>query len=226
MLSLKGKVAIITGSEGDIGKALVKKFKKEGATVYGFDSKNRDDITAWEVIRKKIDKIAKKEKHIDILINNAGIHNVIEDKKYYYPYQIIDINLIAPEFLTRRVSKYMIKGGSVINITSLRSEVAGENNPYYGATKGGLKILTKCLARDYAPKNIRVNNVGFGYIKTAMTTHGWTHNRKKIEDRTMLGRWGKPEDVTGMIAFLCTPEASYITGTDIYIDGGFLAKGL
>ena len=221
------KVAIITGSEGDIGKALVKKFEEVGYKVYGFDIKKGDDITKWKEIREKIFNIGKKEHYIDVLINNAGINNVENiDKESFDPYIMLNVNVVAPEFLSRCVLKYMKRGGSIINITSLWSEIAGEDNPFYGISKGGLKILTKCIARDMAKYNIRCNNVGFGYIKTSMTKNGWKNKRKEIANKTMLGRWGKPSDVVGIIAFLCSDEAKYITGQDIYVDGGWLAKGL
>ena len=119
-----------------------------------------------------------------------------------------------------------VGGGSIINITSLNSEIAFPNNPAYVSTKGGLKQLTKSLALDLGKYNIRVNNLGPGYIKTNMTKFGWKNNRKKIEDRTILGRWGEPRDLVGTIIFLLSDASSYITGQDIYVDGGYLTKGL
>ena len=133
----------------------------------------------------------------------------------------------APYELSRKVAKYMkVSGGSIINITSLNSELAFPSNPAYVSTKGGLKQLTKSLAVDLGKYNIRVNNVGPGYIKTNMTKQGWKKNRKQIEDRTILGRWGEPEDLVGTIVFLLSSASSYITGQDIYVDGGYLTKGL
>ena len=120
----------------------------------------------------------------------------------------------------------MKKSGVIINITSINAEFAFPNNPAYIYTKGGLKQLTKSLAVDLGKYNIRVNNVGPGYIKTNMTKQGWKKNRKQIEDRTILGRWGEPEDLVGTIVFLLSSASSYITGQDIYVDGGYLTKGL
>ena len=137
------------------------------------------------------------------------------------------VNLKAPFELSREVARYMKNsGGSIINITSLNSELGFPNNPAYVAMKGGLKQLTKSLAVDLGKYNIRVNNVGPGYIKTNMTKQGWKNNRKEIEDRTILGRWGRPEELVGTIVFLLTSASSYITGQDIYVDGGYLTKGL
>ncbi len=117
-------------------------------------------------------------------------------------------------------------GGSIINITSLNAELAFPDNPAYVAFKGGLKQLTKSLALDLGKYNIRVNNIGPGYMRTNMTKKGWANNRKLIEDRTILGRWGTPDDLIGTAIFLLSSASSYITGQDIYVDGGYLTKGL
>ena len=117
-------------------------------------------------------------------------------------------------------------GGSIINITSLNAELAFPDNPAYVAFKGGLKQLTKSLALDLGKYNIRVNNLGPGYIRTNMTKKGWANNRKKIEEKTILGRWGEPKDLVGTIIFLLSNASSYITGQDIYVDGGYLVNGL
>ena len=211
------KVVIITGSEGDIGKALVKKFKKESYIVYGWDLKTGVNITKGYSVGKALTSIVKKHTKIDVLVNNAGVTSGLWNN-------IQEINLQAPYNLSTVISDYMPKGSSIVNITSLWSEFGFKNNPAYGASKGGLKSLTKCLAADLAP-NIRVNSVGFGYIQTKMTEYSWKNRRKLIEDKTLLKRWGKPEDVVGLIYFLCTNEASYITGQNFMIDGGWTAWG-
>jgi len=226
--SLNKKKVIITGGSGDIGKALMQRFLDEGCLVASFDKKTGQDITNSAVLKKHIDTLGKEHGTIDILINNAGItgKDIPDEEKTQ---RMIATNLIAPLNLTNYVVPYMKKnGGSIINITSLWSELGGENNPLYGMTKGGLKTLTKCLAYDLAEFNIRVNNVGFGYIKTSMTSRSWENKirRREIAKRTMLGRWGEPKDVCGVVAFLCSDEAEYITGQDYYVDGGFLAKGI
>ena len=117
-------------------------------------------------------------------------------------------------------------GGSIVNITSLNSELAFPNNPAYVSMKGGLKQLTKSLALDLGKYNIRVNNIGPGYIKTNMTKNSWKNKRQEIEDRTILGRWGEPKDLIGTAVFLLSPASDYITGQDIYVDGGYLTKGM
>ena len=120
------------------------------------------------------------------------------------------------------------KGGSVINITSLNAELGFSNNPGYVSSKGGLKLLTKSFCLDYAKYKIRFNNLGPGYIKTKMTRKRYLNlkERKKRIDRIPLRRYGNPDDLIGPVLFLMADASSYMTGQDLYVDGGFLAKGI
>ena len=228
MFSVKNKVVIVTVSSGGNGSAIVKGLEKLGAIVEGGDLPSYD-ITTDKHRKLLVQQALNHTGKIDGLINCAGItrgNNVFDydDEDWENTYQV---NLKAPFELSREVARYMKNsGGSIINITSLNSELGFPNNPAYVAMKGGLKQLTKSLAVDLGKYNIRVNNVGPGYIKTNMTKQGWKNNRKEIEDRTILGRWGRPEDLVGTIVFLLTSASSYITGQDIYVDGGYLTKGL
>ena len=228
MFSVENKVIIVTGSSGGNGSAIVDGLKKLGATVLGYDLPFYD-ITSKSRLETLVSHALDWNGKIDGLINCAGItrgNDLFEytDKDWDDTYKV---NLKAPFELSREVAKHMKEnGGSIINITSLNSELGVRNNPAYVAMKGGLKQLTKSLAVDLGKYNIRVNNVGPGYIKTNMTKQGWKKNRKQIEDRTILGRWGEPEDLVGTIVFLLSSASSYITGQDIYVDGGYLTKGL
>ena len=113
--------------------------------------------------------------------------------------------------------------------------MAFPNNPAYPATKGGLKMLTKSFAYELGKHNIRVNNIGPGYFKTEFHKQdgrlqklNWEDRAilKERSDKTLLGRWGEPDDISGLAVFLCSDCSSYITGQDIYVDGGWLTKGL
>jgi len=228
MFSVKDKVIIVTGSNGGNGSAIVDGLEKLGAVVLGYDLPYWDvtnNLHLYHLVNNALNHSGK----IDGLINCAGItrgNDIFEytDKDWEDTYKV---NLKAPFKLSKEVAKHMKEnGGSIINITSLNSELGFPNNPAYVAMKGGLKQLTKSLAVDLGKYNIRVNNVGPGYIKTNMTKQGWKNNRKQIEDRTILGRWGEPEDLVGTIVFLLSSASSYITGQDIYVDGGYLTKGL
>ena len=228
MFSVKDKVIIVTGSKGGNGSAIVKGLKNLGAVVTEVDLPYWD-ITSNLHLYHLVDYTLEHNGKIDGLINCAGItrgNDLFEytDEDWEDTYKV---NLKAPFELSKEVAKHMKEnGGSIINITSLNSELGFPNNPAYVAMKGGLKQLTKSLAVDLGKYNIRVNNVGPGYIKTNMTKQSWKNNRKEIEDRTILGRWGEPEDLVGTIVFLLSSASSYITGQDIYVDGGYLTKGL
>ena len=121
-----------------------------------------------------------------------------------------------------------INKGSIINITSLGAERAFPNNPSYIASKSGLKMLTKFYAKSLGRYGVRANNVGPGYIVTEMTKKAYfdLQTKQAREKHTFLGRWGKPEDLVGVCVFLASDASSYITGQDIYVDGGWNSNGL
>lgn len=229
LFDLKDKVIIVTGSSGGNGSAIAKGLENIGAIVVKADLPDYD-ITKNEDLEKLIEVAITHNGKIHGLVNCAGVtygNNPTDysDDDWEKTYKV---NLKAPFDLSRKVAKVMQeeKDGSIINITSLNAELAFPNNPAYVSSKGALKQLTKSLALDLGKYNIRVNNIGPGYIKTNMTKKGWSQNRKKIEERTILGRWGEPEDLIGATIFLLSSASSYVTGQDIYIDGGYLAKGL
>lgn len=248
LFSVKGKRAIITGAKRGLGNCIAKALHDAGAEVLGVDKlefseepfdtytcniENKDDID--ELILYCKDKWNK----IDILINNAGVgfaHNLLD-----YPLDdwetTYKVNLLAPFLLTQGLAPLLIENGkgSIINVTSLNAEQAFPGNPAYPATKGGLKLMSKSFAYELGKDKIRVNNLGPGYFKTEFHRQGdrldklnWEESiiEKERSKKTLLGRWGVPEDVLGLVIFLCSDSSSYITGQDIYVDGGWLAKGL
>ena len=228
MFSLKDKIIIVTGANGGNGSTISDGLEEYGATVV------RADLPKYNVrnpiqLDMLVANALQYDNRIDGLVNCAGVThgNDIFDYTDDDWDDTYEVNLKAPYELSRKVAKHMKKtGGSIVNITSLNSELGFPNNPAYVAMKGGLKQLTKSLAVDLGKYNIRVNNVGPGYIKTNMTKKGWKYNREEIEKRTILGRWGEPKDLVGAIIFLLSGASEYITGQDIYIDGGYLTKGL
>lgn len=248
LFSLKGKIAIVTGTKRGIGFAIASALHNSGAEVLGVDKLEildvpyesyKCDIENHSDIQELIDYCKKKYNTIDILVNNAGVgfaHNFLE-----YPLEdwetTYKVNLLAPFLLTQGLSPLIIKNGkgSIINITSLNSEVAFPNNPAYPATKGGLKMMSKSFALELGKYNIRVNNIGPGYFKTEFHKQdgrleklNWEDSiiLKERSEKTILGRWGEPNDIVGLAVFLCSDSSSYITGQDIYVDGGWLTKGL
>ena len=132
--------------------------------------------------------------------------------------------------MSLEILRYMKKKrrGSIINITSINAEFGFPNNPAYVASKGGLKLLGKSLARDWGKYGIRINNLGPGYIITKMTEKSFKNKKTRLDRQknTMLNRWGEPEDLVGPCIFLASDASSYVTGQDIYVDGGWTANGI
>lgn len=247
LFSIKNKIVIITGAGRGIGNTIAKAFSTRGSIVYGIDlifksqekttpnlSYIKCDVTKQQDFDRMCDVIFKRHKKIDVLINCAGIS--LPSTKSYQIYskddwhKTIEVNLTASFYCTQSVIRKMIKNkqGSIINITSINAELGFPRNPSYVASKGGLKMLGKSFAKDWGKQGIRVNNVGPGYIKTDMTkkTYDNKKTKKERESHTMLGRWGYPEDLIGPCIFLASDASSYITGQDIYVDGGWTANGL
>lgn len=239
--SIENKVFIITGASSGIGKFLANSFSELGGIVYGITRKKQKnqsyiniicDINKTHKIKSIIRKIYLKEKKIDVLINNAGItyekKNLDTNMKYFD--QTISTNTKSPILIALEAYKYMSKKkcGSIINICSLSSKLGFPMNPSYVSSKAGLSMASKALAVDFGKNNIRVNNILPGYIKTKMTIKS-QNNKKRFnqrKNRTILNRWGNPSDLLGAVLFLSSDSSSYITGADIPVDGGWLAKGV
>lgn len=247
LFSVKNKVVIVTGGGKGLGKAVAIAMAKRGAIAYSLDKKfaepipqqlsknlfqKKCDITDKKAFESLVKQIFLKHKKIDTLFNIAGIGLKKSGIFYSDPNwnKTLEVNLTSPFHCSQSVIRYMIKNksGSIINFTSINAELAFPNNPAYVASKGGLKMLSKSLAKDWAKHGIRVNNIGPGYFKTDMTKESYENKqmRKKRTERTMLGRWGDMIDIIGPCIFLASDASSYITGQDIYVDGGWLANGL
>ena len=240
LFSLQDKVAIVTGTARGNGRAIAEGLINAGAIVIAIDIIEHEldcqtvkcDILNFNEISKIVDSTIERYGKIDILVNNAGVS--LGSKSDTYPDNLwektLAVNVSAPFRLTNLVAKSMKDNGSgsIINITSLNAELAFPKNPAYMASKGALKQLTKSLAYDLGQYGIRANNIGPGYIKTAMTDKSWNDSKMHSErrDRTILGRWGHPEDLIGAVIFLASNASSFVTGQDLYVDGGWLTKGL
>ncbi len=230
------KNIVITGVSSGIGFHLAKDLSKNH-NVYGLSRKkpkikNSNFIFLKTDLRnlKSLQSTLKKIKKVDVLINNAGISksnkkNFLEKFK-----DIVNVNLNIPYVLSENLKNKLKKSNnaSIINICSLGSHFGFSKNPGYVASKGGLFTLTKAMAMDYNHNRIRVNSVTPGYIKTKMTSRSYL-NRKKSKlrvNKTILKRWGNPEDIFGIVEYLISEKSSYVTGQDFKVDGGYTAKGL
>ena len=247
MLSVKDKVVIVTGAFRGNGFGIAKGLAQEGAIVYSYDPNYSDgevnfnndfyefkgDVLDSDRFSECCQKIIDQHHRIDALINNAGITKPAKDDQQYSDDdwdQTMSINLTSAFKLSKTVLSFMKeqKKGSIINITSLGAALGFPNNPAYIASKGGLKMLTKSFAYDAGKYGIRCNNIGPGYMKTDMTKGSYANEERRelMSQHTMLNRWGTPEDLVGPCAFLISDASNYITGQDIYVDGGWTASGL
>ena len=187
------------------------------------------DVTDEAQVVPAIDKIESGIGPIDVLINNAGMiaRGAFEDFDTTAWWNVVELNLKSPFIVSKAVGKKMIarKAGKIINITSLLSEGARPSISPYTASKGGLKMLTKAMAVEFAKHNIQVNAIGPGYFATDLNR---TLKANKEFDhwvctRTPAGRWGEPEELMGAAIFLSSSASGFITGQTIYVDGGWLA---
>lgn len=226
---MSGKIVAITGASGGIGSALVRGFQESGADVVSI-GRREDDIFAdlsmgadWA-----IGQLLRDKGRIDVLINCAGVSLSGYDNNSWD--KAIWVNLRSVFSLCRGAAMAMADGdgGSIINITSIGAHVGFPNNPAYQASKSGLRGLTRALAVDFGSRGVRVNNVCPGYVRTRMTegSFGDPELKSNRDKHIVLGRWGRPEDLVGACVFLASDASSYVTGTDIVVDGGWLAKGL
>lgn len=247
MGKLSKKVAIITGASRGIGSQIALEFAKEGASVvinYSKDDNGADEII--EKIKKEYSGIAikiKKDiskydecemlvketiKHfgkIDILVNNAGISKIglLLDVTKEDIDEIVSVNLLSSIYLSKFVLPHMInRGGVILNTSSMWGECGASCEVLYSATKGGINLLTKSLAKEMAMSNVRVNAIAPGVIDTKMNSFLSDEDRKSLEEEIPMGRFGKVDEVAKTAVFLCSDDASYITGQIIRIDGGFV----
>lgn len=234
LFSINKKICIVSGSSGGLGKEICKCLLKNGAVVIGLDVK-KNNINAEKFHFYKIDlnnkiklislrqELKKKFKSIDSIINLAGISNPDDFESN------IRNNLIGPYNLIDVFKDSFVKSnGSIVNITSLNAEMGFSNNPGYNSSKGGLKMLSKALANDLATKKIRVNNIGPGYFLTNMTKKFYKIKKKREQrlSRIPLNRYGNTDELCGAVIFFISNASSYITGQDLYVDGGLLHKGI
>lgn len=239
MLNFTTKTAIVTGGSRGIGKEISEILAANNYNVIAVatseqsldsirDIKNIHpfccDISDKQSIEKLYNYISDTFGYADVLINNAGIHmdNILLRMKSEEWTKVMDVNLNGPFHLTKAVLKDMVKNkcGRIINISSISGTDGNKGQGNYAASKGGLLALTKSLAKEVGRRNITVNCIAPGLIETDMTAHLSDAVKKGYLDRIPLKRLGKPKDIGQMILFLCSNEASYITGQTFYIDGG------
>lgn len=247
IMQLKGKTAVVTGSGRGLGKAIALKLAELGANIVLNDIAASDSIDAtaeefrnagFKVVVTKGDVRSAEDVKamvavavdtfgsIDILVNNAGI---TRDKPMAMMSEedwdiVLNINLKGAFLCTKLAAKQMIrqKYGRIINIASVAGRYGNPGQANYSASKAGLIGLTKTTAKEFAPRGVTCNAVAPGVIQSKMTDVLPEEVRKKYLDNIPLGRFGTPEDVAGVVAFLASDDSSYVTGQVIDIDGGLV----
>ena len=250
LFDLSGQTALITGSSGGLGLAIARGLAEAGAAIIlnGRDetklaaaantlssaghrvATSAFDVSDESAIEAAFEAFDRSGIAIDILVNNAGIQlrKPMVDLAADEWRKVLETNLTSAFLVGREAARRMIargNGGKVINIGSLASEVARATIAPYTAAKGGIKMLTRSMAAEWAAHGIQANAIGPGYIVTDM-------NRTLVEDakfdawvrgRTPSGRWGVPDDLIGVAVFLASAASAYVNGQIIYVDGGLLA---
>ena len=250
---LKSKVAVVTGAAAGIGEATAELFAEEGAAVVALDVDPagdavarrirerwgralfvRADISVEDEVRAAMVEVERVFGRIDVLVNNAAtfVFKGVEATPEEW-HRSLDVNVIGTALCTRYAADVMKKngGGAIVNLGSISSFVAQPEFLTYNATKAAILNMTRCLALDLAPHGIRVNCVCPGAIRTAATDRhmahvGMTEEQFMAENTPLylLNRVGKPREVAYAILFLASDEASFITGTSLLVDGGYLAR--
>ncbi len=250
MFDLTGKRALVTGASHGLGMAMAiglgkagaeliingrsmkrleeaaKEYAKEGLKVHNYEF----DVTDDKQVKDAVEQIEKEVGPIDILVNNAGIIKRIpmEEMETEDFREVVDVDLVAPFIVSKYVGRKMIerRAGKIININSMMSKLGRNTVSAYAAAKGGLKMLTRNMATEWAKYNIQTNGIGPGYFATSQTApirvDGHPFN-DFIINRTPAARWGDPEDLAGTAVFLASKASDFINGQIIYVDGGILA---
>lgn len=252
-MKLKGKVAVVTGASKGIGKGIALRYAEEGAAVV-LASRSMDllsaiveevrakggkglalpvDVTSPESVQSVVDKTVEEFGRLDVMVNNAGIA-MVHASEALPPAdweRALKTDLFGVFYGCQSAARQMMKqkdGGCIINITSTYGEAPIPMRAAYCTSKAGANMLTRVLASEWAPKNIRVNAIAPGYIRTdlvqGLIDQGSLHV-DAIKKRTPQGRIGEVEDLEGLAVFLANDESRYMTGSIVTVDGGWTAYG-
>ncbi len=249
-MNFDGKVALITGASRGIGRAIATEMCKRGADVVlvGRDRASLDetaqhcvgerpgavahvitaDVTDHAAMEAAVNETLERFGHLDFAIANAGqsIDSLLMRLKPEVLDQMLNVNLKSAFSLCQAVTKPMMKqrAGAIVLVSSIVALTGNAGQAAYAASKAGLLALAKSVAKELGSRNIRVNAVAPGLIETAMTEKMPDAAKEMLIKQSALGRAGKPEDVGGVVAFLCSDAAAYVTGQTIVVDGGVVMQ--
>ena len=241
MNDLKDKNIIVTGASGGIGNSIVKKLNESGANILAsgtriekleelkkeFEKINilKFDISQSEKIEEFIENATKElGGSLDCIVNNAGItqDNLAIRMNLDEWRRVIDVNLTSTFLMSKFAIKKMLKNksGKIVNITSVVGHMGNLGQANYTASKAGIVAMSKSLAIEYAKKNINVNCISPGFIKTAMTDKIDEKFKETIISKIPSARLGEPEDIANAVCFLCSDHSNYINGETLHVNGG------
>jgi 3-oxoacyl-[acyl-carrier protein] reductase len=247
---LEGKVAVVTGASKGIGASIAKHLADEGAAVvvnYASSKQGADrvvaaitgqggravavqaDMSKHADIKRLFAETKKAFGRLDVLVNNAGIYEFapLEEVTAEHFHRQFDLNVLGLILASQEAIKYFgPAGGSIVNISSVVATSAPATASVYSATKGAVDAVTRSLAKELGPRNIRVNSINPGLVETEGTTSAGTTDdesefRKRFESQSPLGRIGQPRDIAPAAVFLASSDSAWVTGETFYISGGF-----
>jgi 2-dehydro-3-deoxy-D-gluconate 5-dehydrogenase len=251
LFNLKGKIALVTGCKRGIGKAMAEALAEAGADIIGVSANLELSGSEVEVAVKGLgrnfyayqcnfndrdslkafcEKVKADHPVIDILVNNAGtiLRKPIAEHPDEFWDEVVAVNQTAPFILTREIGRDMVSRGSgkIIFTASLLTFQGGITVPGYAASKGAIGQLTKAFANEWAAKGVNVNAIAPGYISTDNTTalRADENRSRSIMERIPAGRWGEAEDFKGPVLFLASEASSYMHGTVMTVDGGWMGR--
>ena len=218
-MTYKGKVAVVTGGAHGIGRCITEEFRKQGASVAVIDVREGDhfvgDVSKKEVLETFADEVISRYGKVDYIINNAlplmkGLDECTWEEFQY----ALSVGVTAPFYLVKLLAPHLAEGASIVNISSSRDRMSQAQTESYTAAKGGIAALTHALAVTLRGK-ARVNSISPGWIDTDFKEYEGPDAKQQP-----AGRVGNPMDIAGMVLFLCSDKAGFITGENICIDGG------